>query len=132
MPYPSYCNSADSSALVVFSGGQDSTTCLAWALSHFERVETIGFSYGQRHAVERECREPHLDGSIGDCIKRRNRRHALACSNKVNLKSTTAHHIDALDDPVRGDSEAGAALWPRGDHAPAEGLRANESRGGES
>ncbi len=39
-------------ALVLFSGGQDSTTCLAWALSHYARVETIGFDYGQRHAVE--------------------------------------------------------------------------------
>lgn len=43
-------------ALVLFSGGQDSTTCLAWALDHFDRVETIGFDYGQRHAVELECR----------------------------------------------------------------------------
>ncbi len=39
-------------ALVLFSGGQDSTTCLAWALARFERVETIGFDYGQRHRVE--------------------------------------------------------------------------------
>src|SRR5215831_3454333 len=43
-------------ALVLFSGGQDSTTCLAWALASFARVETIGFRYGQRHAVELECR----------------------------------------------------------------------------
>jgi 7-cyano-7-deazaguanine synthase len=43
-------------ALVLFSGGQDSTTCLAWALENFARVETIGFSYGQRHAVELDCR----------------------------------------------------------------------------
>lgn len=43
-------------ALVLFSGGQDSTVCLAWALSRFERVETIGFDYGQRHAVEMDCR----------------------------------------------------------------------------
>lgn len=43
-------------ALVVFSGGQDSATCLAWALSRFSRVETMGFDYGQRHAVELECR----------------------------------------------------------------------------
>ena len=41
-----------SSALVLFSGGQDSTTCLAWALSRYARVETLGFDYGQRHAVE--------------------------------------------------------------------------------
>src|SRR6266436_3848853 len=45
------------SALVLFSGGQDSTTCLAWALSKFNRVETIGFDYRQRHVVELECRQ---------------------------------------------------------------------------
>jgi 7-cyano-7-deazaguanine synthase len=39
-------------ALVLFSGGQDSTVCLAWALQRFARVETVGFDYGQRHAVE--------------------------------------------------------------------------------
>jgi 7-cyano-7-deazaguanine synthase len=44
------------SALVLFSGGQDSTTCLAWALTRYEVVETIGFDYGQRHAVELDCR----------------------------------------------------------------------------
>jgi 7-cyano-7-deazaguanine synthase len=44
------------SALVLFSGGQDSTVCLAWALSRFERVETVGFDYGQRHAVELSVR----------------------------------------------------------------------------
>jgi 7-cyano-7-deazaguanine synthase len=44
------------SALVLFSGGQDSTVCLAWALERFNRVETIGFGYGQRHAVELEVR----------------------------------------------------------------------------
>jgi len=45
-----------SGALVLFSGGQDSATCLAWALDRFERVETIGFDYGQRHRVELDCR----------------------------------------------------------------------------
>ena len=43
-------------ALVVFSGGQDSATCLAWALSRFQRVFTLGFDYGQRHSVELACR----------------------------------------------------------------------------
>jgi 7-cyano-7-deazaguanine synthase len=43
-------------ALVLFSGGQDSTTCLAWALSRYAHVETIGFDYGQRHAIELQVR----------------------------------------------------------------------------
>ncbi len=47
---------ATASALVLFSGGQDSTTCLASALSRFGHVETIGFDYGQRHSIELECR----------------------------------------------------------------------------
>ncbi len=45
-------------ALVLFSGGQDSATCLAWALARYAHVETIGFRYGQRHAIELDCREP--------------------------------------------------------------------------
>lgn len=49
-----------SSALVLFSGGQDSATCLAWALDRFDRVETIGFDYGQRHSVELACRPKFL------------------------------------------------------------------------
>ena len=48
-------------ALVLFSGGQDSATCLAWALARFAGVETIGFDYGQRHRVELECRKRFLD-----------------------------------------------------------------------
>ena len=46
----------ENSALVLFSGGQDSATCLAWALDRFECVETVGFEYGQRHVVELACR----------------------------------------------------------------------------
>ena len=46
----------DRAAMVLFSGGQDSTTCLAWALNRFDKVATVGFDYGQRHRVELECR----------------------------------------------------------------------------
>lgn len=63
------------SALVLFSGGQDSATCLAWALDRYERVETVGFDYGQRHHVEMQARLqvrdgmlralPHLAGRLG-------------------------------------------------------------------
>ncbi|WP_081689110.1 7-cyano-7-deazaguanine synthase QueC [Inquilinus limosus] len=52
-------------ALVLFSGGQDSTTCLAWALDRFERVETVGFDYGQRHRVELDVRPRILDAVRG-------------------------------------------------------------------
>ena len=48
-------------ALVLFSGGQDSTVCLAWALARFACVETIGFDYGQRHSIELEVRQPIRD-----------------------------------------------------------------------
>ena len=66
----------NSSALVLFSGGQDSTVCLAWALSRFARVETVGFDYGQRHAAELTARPrileklrsafPLWNGRLGD------------------------------------------------------------------
>ncbi len=45
-------NAQPGAALVLFSGGQDSTTCLSWALTHYAKVETIGFDYGQRHSIE--------------------------------------------------------------------------------
>ncbi len=51
----------DDAALVLFSGGQDSATCLAWALDRFAHVETIGFDYGQRHRVELEVRQAFRD-----------------------------------------------------------------------
>ncbi|MDB5371037.1 MAG: queC [Roseomonas sp.] len=51
-------------ALVLFSGGQDSATCLAWALDRFDHVETLGFDYGQRHRVELECRAAFRDGIV--------------------------------------------------------------------
>jgi 7-cyano-7-deazaguanine synthase len=54
--------SANTRALVLFSGGQDSTVCLAWALARYDVVETVGFDYGQAHAVELDCRRKLLDG----------------------------------------------------------------------
>lgn len=57
----------DKAALVLFSGGQDSGTCLAWALSRFERVETVGFNYGQRHSVELEQR-PKLIAALKQAL----------------------------------------------------------------
>jgi 7-cyano-7-deazaguanine synthase len=63
-------------ALVLFSGGQDSTTCLAWALDRYAQVETLGFDYGQRHRVELDVRPvvlaamrerlPHLAAKLGE------------------------------------------------------------------
>jgi len=49
-------------AIVLFSGGQDSTTCLAWALERFEKVETVGFDYRQRNRAELEGRAPLREG----------------------------------------------------------------------
>ena len=66
----------NASALVLFSGGQDSTACLAWALSRYPKVETVGFDYGQYHRVELDCRLavlaklreqfPHWAARLGD------------------------------------------------------------------
>lgn len=55
---------AQDSALVLFSGGQDSATCLAWALSRYARVETVGFDYGQRHDVEMQARLDVRDAMV--------------------------------------------------------------------
>jgi 7-cyano-7-deazaguanine synthase len=56
---------ATTSALVLFSGGQDSTVCLAWALERYDRVETIGYAYGQRHEIELAQR-PRIRSAMAD------------------------------------------------------------------
>jgi 7-cyano-7-deazaguanine synthase len=70
-------------ALVLFSGGQDSATCLAWALDRYKHVETIGFAYGQRHAIELDCRGPLRDAMAGP---------RLGPDHRVDLAAT----IDSL------------------------------------
>ncbi len=70
-------------ALVLFSGGQDSTVCLAWALQRFARVETLGFDYGQRHAVELSVR-PRI-------------RERLAALNPAWQARLGGDHVLALD-----------------------------------
>ena len=57
------------SALVLFSGGQDSTTCLAWALERFDRVETIGFDYRQRNRIELDAR-PRVRAALAQAFPR--------------------------------------------------------------
>jgi 7-cyano-7-deazaguanine synthase len=71
-------------ALVLFSGGQDSTVCLAWALQRFEKVETVGFDYGQRHAVELVVRP-----EIRDAIRQIDARWAarLGADHVIDLAS---------------------------------------------
>ncbi|WP_158806058.1 MULTISPECIES: 7-cyano-7-deazaguanine synthase QueC [unclassified Acidisoma] len=77
---------SEDAALVMFSGGQDSTTCLAWALDRYRQVETVGFNYGQRHAVELECRAPVREaiGTIGDWGSR------LGSDHLVDLRGALA------------------------------------------
>ena len=78
-------------ALVLFSGGQDSATCLAWALERFARVETVGFDYGQRHRVELEVRAPLRQGLAAlspDWAARLGEDHVLDLSSLGALSDT--------------------------------------------
>ncbi len=84
---------SDSRALVLFSGGQDSTVALAWALERFDAVETVGFDYGQRHRVELDCRL-----SIRDALLARGSHHAerLGPDHLVDLTALGAISETAL------------------------------------
>jgi 7-cyano-7-deazaguanine synthase len=117
-------------ALVLFSGGQDSTTCLAWALDRYSRVETIGFAYGQRHAVELDCRLPLRKGivEIADWRARLGRDHViditsgLAALGETGLTAET--EITMTDEGLPNTfvpgrnllflTYAGALAWRRG------------------
>ena len=86
------------SALVLFSGGQDSTVCLAWALARFERVETVGFDYGQRHHAELAARPlivQKLRSDFPDWAQRLGEDHLLP------LDTLKAIGGSALTDAVR-------------------------------
>jgi 7-cyano-7-deazaguanine synthase len=87
----------DDGALVLFSGGQDSTTCLAWALARYARVETVGFAYGQRHAVELDCRAPVREGiaAIADWGARLGADHSIDIARSLATLGETALTSDA-------------------------------------
>lgn len=89
---------ASKTALVLFSGGQDSTTCLAWALARFGRVETVGFDYGQRHAAELAARAP-----IREALRARfpHWRERLGDDHVLSLDVLKAIGGSALTDAVR-------------------------------
>lgn len=96
------------SALVVFSGGQDSATCLAWALARFARVETIGFKYGQRHVVELACRDPLRSGMAG-----------MNAGWKTNLGEDHCLDLGVLASVSRSALTADLSLGTRPDGLPA-------------
>ena len=78
-------------ALVLFSGGQDSTVCLAWALERYAWVETIGFDYGQRHAVEMTVRprvRERLAGLRGDWAKQLGDDHVVKLDALAAISET--------------------------------------------
>jgi len=87
-------------ALVLFSGGQDSTVCLAWALERFSRVETVGFAYGQRHAVELDMR-PRLREKIaalrGDWASRLGDDHVVKLDSLGAISDTALTRDTAIE-----------------------------------
>jgi 7-cyano-7-deazaguanine synthase len=87
----------DRSSLVLFSGGQDSTTILAWALDRFDFVETVGFSYGQRHAAELEARPRIRERLKGDFAPWRGR---LGPDHVLNLDVLSQIGGSALTDNI--------------------------------
>jgi 7-cyano-7-deazaguanine synthase len=94
-PLPESEAAMPESALVLFSGGQDSATCLAWALERFAHVETVGFDYGQRHAVELACRMPLREGMAPLWPGRLGPDHMVPMAEGLAAIGTTALTSDA-------------------------------------
>ena len=89
-----------SRALVLFSGGQDSATCLAWALQHFAQVETLGFNYGQRHAIELQCRDVLLTGMTSlrpDWAEKLGESHTLAIPTLAEISDSALTRNVAIE-----------------------------------
>jgi 7-cyano-7-deazaguanine synthase len=84
-------DSKAAAALVLFSGGQDSARCLAWALDRLARVETLGFDYGQRHRVELDCRaafRARLAAAVPDRAARLGEDHPIRLDARAALSDT--------------------------------------------
>ena len=92
-------------ALVLFSGGQDSTVCLAWALARHAKVETVGFDYGQRHRIELACRQTvrsELARAFPDWGARLGQDHVLDLSLLGQLGSTALTEDRAIEMQANG------------------------------
>ena len=92
-------------ALVLFSGGQDSTTCLAWALERFARVETVGFDYGQRHRVELDQRprlREHLARDYPAWTDRLGEDHTIGLAALGEISATAMTRDIAIETDAKG------------------------------
>ncbi len=83
--------SLQTSALVLFSGGQDSTVCLAWALANFDYVETVGFDYGQRHKVELEARQLVL-AKMAESMGSDPSQNRSSSNSDIDVRGLTPYH----------------------------------------